>query len=120
MVLEDISEEEKESRWIQVASKRKNVCSTVIRAASNLQPTIDVGLIDQDGKRGPREGGSGKITIDSSAGESVCPIDMAPEESLHKTEKIGTRYRAAGGGLINKGAKRIKFKPGQKIGKLNF
>ena len=68
-----------------------------------------------------RRAGSGKITIDSGAGESVCPIDMVPEEPLHKTNKIGTHYRAAGGQkLVNKGEKRIKFKAGSKIGKLNF
>ena len=70
-------------------------------------------------KKGFRKTGSGEIAIDSGAGESVCPINMVLEEPLHKTSKIGTLYRAAGGQkLVNKGAKRIKFKAGQKIGKL--
>ena len=69
-----------------------------------------------------RQAGTGKITIDSGAGESVCPINMVPEEPLHATDKNGIKYRAAGGqSLVNRGEKRIKFKTaGKQIAKLNF
>ena len=78
-------------------------------------------MVDYEGKSKFRKSVSGKITIDSGVGESVCPANMYPEEPIHKTAEIGTRYRAAGGQtLINKGEKRIKFKVGKKIGSPNF
>ena len=120
---------ESDFSWIEVTSRRKSGGSTVIRAASNPlgstviraafkpQTTIDVGLIDHEGKQSLRKVGAGKITIDSGAGESVCPIDMGPDEPLHMTAK----NRAGGGqSLINKGEKRIKFRSGTKLGKMNL
>ena len=82
---------------------------------------IDIGIVDFESKRGLRKCGSGRITIDSAAGESVCPVDMVPGEPIHKTDKDGTRYRAAGGqALFSRGEKRVKFKAGTKIGSINF
>ena len=76
-------------------------------------------MIDKS-KSKMRKVGSGKITIDSGVGESVCPIDMVPAEPLHHTNKVGTRYKAAGGqSLINHGEKRIKFMAGENAGKLD-
>ena len=81
---------------------------------------IDIGVINNVVPR-LRQVGTGKITIDSGAGESVCPIDMVPEEPFHATDKNGTKYRVAGGqSLVNRGEKRIKFTTGRQIGKLNF
>ena len=78
-------------------------------------------MVDYEGKSCLRKSGSGKITIDSGAGESVCPIDMVPDEPLHMTAKNGIECRAAGGeSLINKGERRIKFRSGSKLGKMNF
>ena len=95
--------------------------SAVIRTSAQPSGQMEIGMVDYEGKNKLRKCGSGKITIDSGAGESVCPVDMVPDEPTHKTDKIGTRYRAAGGQtLINKGEKRIKFKAGKKIGSLNF
>ena len=86
----------------------------------NKQP-VDAGLIDSEGKKRLRKAGSGKITIDSGAGESVCPISLVPEEPIHETSKNGACYKVAcGQTLINQGEKRIKFRAGQHIGKLHF
>lgn len=82
---------------------------------------VDIGTVTQEPKCCLRKVGSGKITIGSGAGESVCPIDMLPNEHLHETSKNGTRYRAAGvQSLVNHGEKHIKFRAGKSIGKLNF
>lgn len=81
----------------------------------------DIGMVSQDPNRRMKKAGSGKITIDSGAGESVSPIDMVPGEPLHQTPKNGTWYRAAGGqSLINHGEKRIKFMAGDNVAKLHF
>ena len=86
-----------------------------------VEPMVDVGLVDCAGEVPLRKSGSGKITIESGAGESVCPIDMVPDEPLHKTSKHETKYRAAGGqSLINQGDKRIEFKAGRMIWQLSF
>ena len=51
------------------------------------------------------------ICIDSGAGESVCPVDFFPDYEMHKTEKVGNLYRAAGGQeLRNMGEKRPRLK----------
>lgn len=89
--------------------------------AADSTPDVDVGLIDAEGKKRLRKAGSGKVTIDSGAGESVCPINMVPDETLHATSEIGTIYKAAGGQILfNQGEKRIKFRAGQHVGKLHF
>lgn len=91
------------------------------KTRTKVGPTMDVGLVDYEGKSRLRKSRSGKITIDPCARESVCPIDMVPDEPLHKTAKNGTRYRAAGGeSLINKGKERIKFRSGSTLEKMNF
>ena len=123
-VNEQDDENEDETPWTEVVPKGKSAAArngSVVRAVSKVDHATEVNVVDNGTKKSLRRAGSGKITIDSGAGESVCPIDMVPEEPLHKTNKIGTHYRAAGGQkLVNKGEKRIKFKAGSKIGKLNF
>ena len=48
-----------------------------------------------------------KVCIDSGAGESVCPVDAFPEYKMHATDRVGAKYRAAGGqSLTNMGEKR--------------
>jgi len=65
--------------------------------------------------------GKGKITVDSGAGESVCPTNFLPQEPLKQTPKVGTVYRAAGGqALTNKGEKKITFQAGEVLGSMNF
>ena len=65
--------------------------------------------------------GKGKITVDSGAGESVCPTNLLPQEPLIQTKKVGTVYRAAGGqALTNKGEKKITFKSGDVLGSMSF
>ena len=84
--------------------------SAVIRTSAQPSGPMQIGMVDYDGKNKLRKCGSGKITIDSGVGESVCLVDMVPDEPIHKTDKIGTRYRVAGGQtLINKVEKRVKF-----------
>lgn len=82
-----------------------NTTSSMInRTAGESCRPMEIGMVDYEGKSKLRKSDSGKITIDSGAGESVCPVYMVPEEPIHKTDKIATRYRAAGGQtLINKG-----------------
>ena len=83
--------------------------------------TVDIGAVTPESKSRLRKAGQGKITIDSGAGEGVCPLDLLPEEPLHATSKNGTRYRAAGGqSLINHGEKRVKFSAGEHVGKMSF
>ena len=66
-----------------------------------------------------REGG--EITVDPGAGESVCPTNLLPQETLKHTTKVGTVYRAAGGqALTNKGEKKITFKSGEVLGSMSF
>ena len=92
---------------------------TVIGADSAKE--LDIGIISTVSQKRFRKVGSGKITVDSGAGESVCPMDMVPEEPIHRTIKNGTTYRAAGGqSLVNQGEKRIKFKSGGSMASLNF
>ena len=87
----------------------------------NEKKVVDIGMVAQETKRRFRKVGSGKITIDSGVGESVCPLDMLPNEPLHESPKNGTRYRAAGGqSLVNHGEKRVKFRAGESIGRLHF
>ena len=94
--------------------------SSAPRTLPEAASIIEVNMIDNEPKKQLRKSGSGKITIDSGAGESVCPIDMVPEEPLHATSKNGATYRAAGGQkLINMGEKRIKFQSGENLGKLH-
>ena len=38
-----------------------------------------------------------RVCIDSGAGESVCPVDAFPEYGTLQTNKVGVKYRAAGG-----------------------
>ena len=65
--------------------------------------------------------GKGKITVDSGAGESVCPTNLLPQEPLKHTTKVGTIYRAAGGqALTNKGEKKITFQSGEVLGSMSF
>ena len=52
--------------------------SATSRTVRKGGPTADVGVVDYEGKSRLCKSGSGKITIDSGAGESVCPIDMVP------------------------------------------
>ena len=76
-------------------------------------------MVDCEAKSRLRKSGSGKITIDSGAGESVCPISMVPP--LHNTAKNGTTYRAAGGqSLVNRGEKRVEFKSDGMRARLGF
>ena len=43
-----------------------------------------------------------KVSIDSGAGESVCPVDAFPSYELKKSAKTGLTYTAAGGqSLVN-------------------
>ena len=57
----------------------------------------------EKGKAGWRSLGSGKITVDSGAGESVIPTEMFQSEPLYQTDKVGRTYIAAEGqALINK------------------
>ena len=121
---EDVDENKDEVPWTEVVSRNKcaaNRDGLVIRAVPKVKRAAEINIVDNGVKKGLRKTGSRRLTIDSGAGESVCPINMVPEEPLHKTNKIGAHYRAAGGQkLVNKGEKRIKIKAGQKIGKLNF
>ena len=41
-----------------------------------------------------------RACIDSSAGESVCPVDAFPEYGKFSTSKNGAKYRAAGGQIL--------------------
>ena len=62
-----------------------------------------------------------EITVDSGAGESVCPTNLLPQEPLKHTTKVGTVYRAAGGqALTNKGEKTITFQSGEVLGSMSF
>lgn len=104
--------------YSEVAKKSKSPKDTwnswVIRAVLESGPTIEVGMVDNEPKKQLRKSGSGKITIDSGAGESVCPLDMVPEEPLRKTAKNEMTYRAAGGQKpTNKGEKKdqIQVRP---------
>jgi hypothetical protein len=57
--------------------------------------------------------GKGRITIDSSAAESVLPRDMLHEIRLQESEgsKAGVQYVAANGGKMpNLGEKKVRFK----------
>ena len=106
---ETIMEESWGNEWNTVARRRKtrhsgSSASRTIRA--KVEPTRDVGLVDYEGKSRLRKSGSGKITIDSGAGESVCPIDMVPDEPLHMTAKNDTKYRAVGGQSLIKKARK--------------
>ena len=86
------------------------------RAIMSTKAVVDVSMVDYEAKVKLRKRGSGKITIDSGAGESVCPINMVLEEPLQSTAKNGTRYCAAGGQApINKGEKRITLRSGKKV-----
>ena len=107
----------------------KPTYSSVVKSSTPLTSSkttkkaliIEVGMIDNEPKKKLRKSGTGRITIDSGAGQSVCPIDMVPEEPLHAIAKNGMTYRAAGGQkLTNRGGKRIKFQSGSNLGKLNF
>ena len=57
--------------------------------------------------------GTGRITIDSSAAESVLPVGMLPGEETVEDEskRKGVRYVAANGGKMeNHGEKRVRFR----------
>lgn len=77
-------------------------------------------MADYEGKSCLRKSGSGRITIDFGAGESVWHIDMVPEEPLHDIAKYGARYRVAGcQSVTNKGEKMYKFRSGKQLAELN-
>lgn len=126
-------DDEEDDGWEKVESKRKKPKKLnyveAVRGPNSMgnhtaratKPAVDVNMVGYEGKMKLRKWGSGKITIDSGAGESVCPLDMVPEEPLHARVNNGTRYRAAGGqSLVNKGEKCIKFRSGRKLGSLSF
>ena len=93
-----------ESEWKQVARRKvqkgrdslsSNGRGILAVVSKKSVRDVDIGMISQDPKRRTKKAGSGKITIDSGAGESVCPLDMVPGEPPHQTSKNGARYRAA-------------------------
>ena len=56
------------------------------------------------------EGNPTRVCIDSGAGESVCPVTCFPEYPTHQTDKVGSKYRTAGGQQLgNVGEKRARF-----------
>ena len=99
-----------EAEWVKVVKKvavknkvvhvgvggRTSADTSKITKVARKAPA-DIGAVTPEPKSGLKIAGSGKITIDSGACESVCPLDMLPEEPLHHTSKNGTRYRSAGG-----------------------
>ena len=70
-------------------------------------PEVNVGPVYRHTKSRLRKVSSGKITIDSGAGKSVCPASMVPEERACQTIQAGTRYKAVGGQALISGGKRM-------------
>lgn len=78
-----------------------------------LPTNIGINVVIVNNKPILHPAGKGEITVDSGAGESVCPTKMLPQEPLRQTTKVGTLYRAVGGqALTNKGEKKITSQSG--------
>ena len=53
------------------------------------------------------------LTVDSGAADTVMPASIANLVSISRSQKFGTQYEAAHGGvLVNSGAKKCKFRTG--------
>ena len=83
------------TEWQEAAKKKvnKKTAATETSAVETTKKTYRVMCTE-------------KITVDSGAGESVCPSGWIPLEPVSKTDKLGIKYKAAGGQtLVNQGEK---------------
>ena len=117
--LPEVEEESCSESYTEVEEKSlvKPISKDVQKSKSK---TKEINAVERQNKRYV-SAGRGKVTIDSGAGESVCPVGWVPLEPIKSTDKVGVKYTAAGGQtLINQGEKQIKFKTGSQIASMNF
>ena len=94
---------------------------SVPRSVQHESLSIDVGLVYKQARSRLKKASSGKITIGSGAGESVCLASMVPEEKACRTAKTGTSYKVVGGQtFVSRSEKNARFTAGETIGSLRF
>jgi len=112
----DIIEPPPVPTWTEVVSRKNRKASTppqCIPSTSNPCKLLDCCPVEIANKRQKKPIGTGKITIDSGAAESVMPMEMLKEIQLKESKgsKAGVQYIAANGGRMpNLGEKQVHFK----------
>jgi len=123
----DIIEPPPVPTWTEVVSRKNRKASTPPQCIPSTKgspipydfwPTnpcklLDCCPVEIASKRQKKPIGTGKITIDSGAAESVMPMEMLKEIQLKESKgsKAGVQYIAANGGRMpNLGEKQVHFK----------
>jgi len=112
----DIIEPPPVPTWTEVVSRKNRKASTppqCIPSTSNPCKLLDCCPVEIANKRQKKPIGTGKITIDSGAAESVMPMEILKEIQLKESKgsKAGVQYIAANGGRMpNLGEKQVHFK----------
>jgi len=123
----DIIEPPPVPTWTEVVSRKNRKASTPPQCIPSTKGSpipydfwpanpcklLDCCPVEIASKRQKKPIGTGKITIDSGAAESVMPMEMLKEIQLKESKgsKAGVQYIAANGGRMpNLGEKQVHFK----------